>query len=153
MENIFSIGKLAKQTGSKPQTIRYYEEVGLLPKANRSPGNQRVYSKAHLDRLTFIRHSRELGFPLDSIRELLALSDDPNHSCEDVDRIAGQHLANVRDRIARLEALEKELGRMLQSSAHGTVGDCRVISVLSDHALCSDETHKLAAKDTFEKNE
>ena len=69
----FTIGDLAQQTGCKVQTIRYYEEIGLMPEPARTAGNQRRYGQRHVDRLAFIRHSRELGFSLDAIRELLSL--------------------------------------------------------------------------------
>ncbi|HYK80892.1 MAG TPA: MerR family transcriptional regulator, partial [Micropepsaceae bacterium] len=86
-ERRFSIGDLSRDTGCKVQTIRYYEQVGLMPEAGRTAGNQRVYDRGLADRLAFIRHSRELGFSLDAIRELLTVSDDPNRSCEEADRI------------------------------------------------------------------
>src|SRR5690606_16708953 len=81
----FTIGDLAQQTGCKVQTIRYYEEIGLMPEPARTAGNQRRYSQKHGDRLAFIRHSRELGFPLDAIRELLSLADHPEQSCGSAD--------------------------------------------------------------------
>ncbi|MEA2732800.1 MAG: hypothetical protein QOF70_7275 [Acetobacteraceae bacterium] len=69
--NAFSIGDLAGQTGAKVETIRYYEKAGLMPPAARTAGNHRAYTQAHIDRLAFIRHGRELGFPLESVRTLL----------------------------------------------------------------------------------
>src|SRR3546814_20582317 len=70
---MLTIGTLARRTGTKVQTIRYYEQVGLMPEPGRSEGGQRRYGDAELDRLSFIRHARQLGFPLDAIRELLNL--------------------------------------------------------------------------------
>ena len=87
------IGTLAKRTGIKVQTIRYYEQIGLMREPGRSVGGQRRYTGADLDRLAFIRHARELGFSLDAIRELLDLSDNPNRSCADADAIAQANLA------------------------------------------------------------
>lgn len=129
----FSIGDLAAQTGAKVETIRYYEKAGLLPQAARTAGNHRAYAQPHIDRLAFIRHSRELGFPLHRIRALLALTDTPGRSCAAVDAIARDHLAAVQSRIARLQALEAELTRMVQQCGQGQVADCRVIKVLADH--------------------
>ena len=130
-----SIGSLARETGAKVQTIRYYEQIGLLPEPARTAGNQRVYGKSHRDRLAFIRHARELGFPLDAIRELLSLSDDPAAPCATADHIARDQLAAVEARIRRLEALKIELERMLCDHARtGTIADCRVIEVLADHS-------------------
>jgi DNA-binding transcriptional MerR regulator len=129
-----SIGDLARLASTKVETIRYYEKVGILPPTARTSGNHRVYTQAHADRLAFIRHSRELGFPLDSIRTLLTMADDPGRSCATVDAIARDHLAAVRSRISRLQALEAELTRMLQECGRGRVRDCRVIEVLADHS-------------------
>jgi DNA-binding transcriptional MerR regulator len=112
--NTFLVGDLAGQTGTKVETIRYYEKAGLMPPAARTPGNHRAYTRAHIDRLAFIRHSRELGFPLETVRTLLTMTDDPTQSCAEVDAIARRHLASVRSRIALLQALEVDL---LQSLA------------------------------------
>ncbi|MGH7003379.1 MAG: MerR family transcriptional regulator [Alphaproteobacteria bacterium] len=138
-----TIGHLARETGSKVQTIRYYEEIGLLPAPARTRGNQRVYSAAHRDRLAFIRHARELGFPLEAIRELLALGDVPEQSCMRADRIASAHLGRVERKIAQLEALRTELKRMVRSCRRGRVSDCRVIEALADHthAHCVAKKH------------
>lgn len=129
----FTIGQLAKQTGCKVQTIRYYEQIGLMPEALRTEGNQRRFGQAHLERLAFVRHSRELGFPLSAIRELLRLGDSPKHSCEAADRIARQHLQQVESRIARLEALRTELRRISRQCRGGRIADCRIIKALSGH--------------------
>ncbi|MBK5198544.1 MAG: MerR family transcriptional regulator [Methyloceanibacter sp.] len=75
------IGELAARTGCKVQTVRYYEQIGLMPEPVRTKGNQRRYGSRHLERLAFIRHSRQLGFSLQTIRELLSLADDPGRSC------------------------------------------------------------------------
>ncbi len=133
---MLTIGKLAEATGTKVPTIRYYEQIGLLPQAERSSGNQRLYGRAMQDRLAFIRHARDLGFPLEAIRELLSMSDDPDRSCTAADDIARRQLAAVQDRIRRLTALQGELERMLRQCAHGSIADCRVIEVLGNHALC-----------------
>jgi len=132
-----TIGQLATETGCKVQTIRYYEQIALMPEAARTNGNQRRYGRWHLERLAFIRHSRELGFPLDAIRDLLALADDPEHSCEAADRIARRQLEQVESRIARLETLKAELQRMIRQCRGGLIANCRIIEALADHAQCS----------------
>ncbi len=137
----YSIGQMAKAGNCKVQTIRYYEQIGLLPEPVRSAGNQRVYGRDHLNRLGFIRHSRELGFSLDKIREILALSDDPSHSCEEVDQIARNHLREVESKIRRLESMREELKRMINQCAGNQVSDCRIIEVLSDHSQCLSGRH------------
>ena len=133
---MLTIGKLGQAAGVKVPTIRYYEQVGLLPEADRSAGNQRLYDRKSMDRLTFIRHARELGFPLDAIRDLLSLSDRPDQSCAAADAIAKAQLAAVEARIARLTALKGELERMVAQCAGGSIADCKVIEVLGDHAQC-----------------
>lgn len=138
---MLTIGKLGTETGVKVPTIRYYEQIGLLPAPERSAGNQRLYDRQVRDRLAFIRHSRELGFPLEAIRDLLSLSDRPDQTCAAADRIAQEQLVAVRARMARLKALEGELERMVAQCAHGTIADCRVIEVLGDHALCQNPDH------------
>lgn len=136
---MLSIGKLSAATGVKVPTIRYYEQIDLLPAPPRTPGNQRLYGRQTLERLGFIRHARDLGFSLEAIRELLSLADDPGQPCAAADTIAARQLAAVNARIARLAALRDELERMLQHCACGTIADCRVIEVLGNHELCAQD--------------
>ena len=138
---MLTIGKLSAAAGVKVPTIRYYEQIGLLPEADRSTGNQRLYDKTTLERLSFIRHARDLGFPLEAIRELLSMADQPDISCAAADDIARRQLGAVRERITRLQALQTELERMVVQCAHGTVSDCRVIEVLGNHDLCLHHDH------------
>lgn len=133
---MLSIGSLSDRTGVKVPTIRYYESIGLLPQAGRSAGNQRRYGKAETDRLTFIRHARDLGLSIGDIRELIDLSGHPDMPCKGADRIARNHLAAVRERIARLQGLATELERMVARCEGQSVGECRVLQALADHALC-----------------
>ena len=138
-----SIGDLAEKTGCKVQTIRYYENIGLLAPAIRTAGNQRRYQSGDIDRLAFIRHSRELGFPLDSIRELLSLNDDPDQPCQQAHDLASNHLNDVEHRINSLAALRDELKNMVKRCESGRTGGCRVIEVLADHshAHCLTDDH------------
>lgn len=133
----FTIGRLADAAGCKVQTVRYYEQVGLLRRPERSSGNQRLYGRSDIDRLTFIRHARDLGFPLEAIRDLLSLSDRPDQPCEAADAIARAQLSEVNRRIEHLQALREELERMIAQCAGGRISDCRVIEVLGDHGKCS----------------
>ncbi len=136
-----TIGDLARQTGCKVQTIRYYEEIGLLPTPERSAGNQRLYSQHQADRLAFVRHARDLGFPLAAIRELLTLADHPAQPCESADAIAQTQLQQVENRIARLMSLKTELERMVEQCRGGNIAHCRVIEVLADHSKCLTDDH------------
>lgn len=126
-----TIGHLARETGTKVETVRFYEKSGLLPVPARTVGNYRSYDAAHLNRLSFIRRARDLGFSLDQIRALLALSDDRGQSCAAVDAIAKEHRAEVERKIADLKSLKKELDRMIDQCGCGVVADCRIIESLS----------------------
>ena len=129
-----TIGQLSKETNCKVPTIRYYEEIGLMPAPLRTAGNQRRYSPEHVGRLNFIQHCRELGFPQKEIRGLLRLTEQPDQSCESVTEIARTHLAEMNQHMARLEALKLELERMIEVCHGGQIADCRIIEVLADHS-------------------
>jgi len=133
------IGELSKRTAVKVPTIRFYEQIGLLPTPPRTEGNQRRYGKTEVDCLNFIRHARELGFEVDDIRELLAMSAEPQASCHTADSIARNHLVEIERRIASLTALKTELTRMISECGHGHVCDCRIIEALADHGRCYGE--------------
>jgi DNA-binding transcriptional MerR regulator len=126
-----AIGDLARATGTTVETIRYYERIGLLPAPGRTAGNYRAYGRAHLNRLSFIRRARDLGFPLDEVRALLRLSDLRDQSCAEVDRIARVHLDEVVRKINDLEALGAELRQLIGQCRHGTVAECRIIEALA----------------------
>lgn len=133
------IGKLARSVGCKVQTIRYYEQIGLLPPPMRTAGAQRRYGEVHRQKLTFVRHARELGFSLADVRELLALADKVNSDCGQADEIARRQLEAVRRRIMMLGSLRTELERMLAHGRGKRIRDCRVIATLADHGLCIGE--------------
>ncbi|MDI3470347.1 MAG: Heavy metal resistance transcriptional regulator HmrR [Pseudolabrys sp.] len=127
----FRIGDLSKATSTKVETIRYYERIGLLPAPMRTAGNYRSYSNAHFGRLSFIRRARDLGFSIEQVRELLGLSDQRDRSCEAVDAIAREHLAEVERKIADLQALRRELSTIIDQCGCGTIAECRIIEALS----------------------
>ena len=129
-----SIGALARATGTKVETIRYYERIGLLPLPARTGGNYRCYGPAQVDRLSFIRGGRDLGFSLQEIRELLRLSDDPAQPCIEVDRIARGHLRAIERKLADLNALHARLQQLIEHSRHGSVAECRIIDALTPGA-------------------
>jgi DNA-binding transcriptional MerR regulator len=127
-----SIGELSRRTDVKVPTIRYYEQVGLLAAPLRTEGKQRRYGAPEVTRLNFIKHSRELGFEVDDIRELLALSAQPEQPCENADKITARHLSAVDQRISQLKGLRGELARMLDNCDGGCVADCRVLESLGN---------------------
>jgi Cu(I)-responsive transcriptional regulator len=127
-----SIGVLAKETGTKVVTVRYYEQIGLLPVPSRTAGNYRIYSNEHMRRLRFIRRCRDLGFTLDHIRDLLRLSSQKDAECAEVDRITAQHLIEIEQKISDLKRLAKELRRLNnRCQGSGIIADCRIIEALS----------------------
>jgi DNA-binding transcriptional MerR regulator len=131
MTKALGIGAVAKATGTKVETIRWYERVGLLPPPARTAGNCRSFGRAHLDRLSFVRRARDLGFTLHQVRDLLRLADQRDRSCDEVDAIARVHLAEVERKIADLEALRRELADIIGRCRHGTVAECRILEALS----------------------
>jgi Cu(I)-responsive transcriptional regulator len=127
-----NIGDLARATGVKVVTIRYYERIGLMPVPPRTEGNYRAYSREHVRWLRFIRRCRDLGFTLDQVRDLLRLSSEKTRACYEVDRMTKLHLTAIEEKIADLTRLAAEL-RHISRCCHGDglVADCRIIEALS----------------------
>ena len=139
---MYSIGQLSEMTKVKASTIRFYEGKNLIKPANRSEGNQRRYSQAEAEKLSFIKHARDLGLGLDSIRKLIELNNHPEQNCRDANEIADTHLKLVKEKIKKLKKLEKELSRISSGCSSGaTVKECYVIKSLSDHKLCRNKKH------------
>ncbi|MBR9650197.1 MerR family transcriptional regulator [Thalassovita aquimarina] len=137
---MYSIGQLSKRTGVKVPTIRYYEQTGLLAAADRTEGNQRRYDAEGLERLSFIRHARTLGFSIEEISALIELQNHPDRSCREANQIANEQLAAVRNKIKQLKALERELARITKGcSGEGETQDCYVLASLADHRLCKSD--------------
>ncbi len=130
----FTIGEVAARTGCTAEAIRYYEREGVVPSPARAgAGRYRRYSAGDVERLAFLRRSRELGFGLTEVRELLAFSDgDPQRSCGDVDALARAHLAQVDAKIAHLTALRAALAGVIDECQGGlAVADCRILGALA----------------------
>jgi DNA-binding transcriptional MerR regulator len=127
----FSIGAVARHTGVKVPTIRFYEQIGLVPPPRRSEHNRRYYGDLDVQRLLFIRHARELGFEVAAIRSLLALQDHPQMPCGQIDALVAKHLAVIGSKIRQLTDLRHELQRILASCTGGCVADCRVIESIA----------------------
>lgn len=130
---MITIGQLAKQTDSKVETIRYYERSGLMPAPARSSGGYRLYEQTHTKRLNFIRRCRELGFPIERIRELLAISEDSaKHTRAEVKSLAEDHLKTISEKIRDLEKLKTALNHMAShcDGAHATAEQCPILNAL-----------------------
>lgn len=117
---LIPIGTLAARTRCNIETIRFYEKIGVLPKPARTEGGHRAYGRAHVERLTFVRRARELGFTLDEVRALLRLAEASDVPCAEVKDLAATHLAEVRTKIADLRAMQKALTSLIaQCDARG----------------------------------
>lgn len=127
-----SIGHLSRETGVKVPTIRFYEQIGLMPTPQRSASDRRIYGEGATQRLGFIRHARGLGFSIEDIRSLLLLSDQPARSCSEATELARAQLKATEDRIARLQCLRNELARLANACPGGGAERCGVIEALSD---------------------
>lgn len=130
-----SIGLVARRTGVTVPTVRYYEEIGLLPPASRTDSGQRHYDEATVRRLAFIRRCRDFGFPLEQVRELVALVDDPERPCVEARALAASRLDDVRRKLDELKALEASLTAFVcgcdSACAGGPALDCTILEDLS----------------------
>lgn len=130
-----SIGLVARQAGCTVPTVRYYEEIGLLPPAGRTAAGQRCYDGATIRRLAFIRRCRDFGFPIERVRELVGLVDEPDRPCAEVRGVAAAHLDQVRAKLDELKALEAGLAAVVrgcdEACAAGTAVDCRILEDLN----------------------
>jgi len=131
------IGAAAKASGCHIETIRYYERVGLLPRARRTGNGYRSYTAVEVERLSFITRGRELGFSLDEIKSLLSLSQDASLSCADVDSLARTHLAEIRQRVRALNRIAKELEQTIRGCSGGQRARCSILSALHAPATSS----------------
>lgn len=127
-----AIGELSRQTLCNIETIRYYERIGLLPQPRRHGGRYRRYDGDDIARLKFVRRARELGFSIDQVRALLALSaDNGRETCVEVRELAMAHLADVRAKIADLRAMEQALADAVRRCDAGEPPGCPIIDALS----------------------
>ena len=128
------IGGLAERTGTSAPTIRYYEQIGLLRRAARQPGGQRVYSRDDVERLTFIRRCRDFDFSIEQVRMLVSLMQDPNSSCMVARDMAAEHVTAVRAKMRELKALERSLISFVKSCdtscAGGSGPECVILGEL-----------------------
>lgn len=132
------IGALAERVGTNVPTIRYYEQVGLLPRAQRNDRGQRRYSEDDVGRLVFVRRCRDFGFAIDDVRELLAARHDGQRPCADARELALRNLATVSARIDALQALAAELAALVRqcdpACATGCGADCVMLQSLAESA-------------------
>lgn len=111
-----NIGELAQAAGASAKTIRYYEQIGLLPPPQRADNGYRLYGNQDVERLRFIRNARSLGFSLDDLKEVLALRDQGEAPCRYVAHLLGEKAAEVEERIRRLRDLQQELQQLVEQA-------------------------------------
>ena len=128
MPEALTIGRVAKAAGVNVETIRYYQRRGLLAEPRRPPGGHRRYPPAVLQQIAFIRRAQQLGFTLDEIGQLMALSD--GGSCREARLIAEKRNAFVVARISELERMRTELERLIAACKGRTRGPCPLIEAL-----------------------
>ena len=125
------IGELARRTGCNIDTIRYYEKVGMLVPPMRTEAGYRLYGDDDVRRLSFIRRARELGFQPEEVRAMLRLSDEHSQPCAEVMGVARSHLADVRSKVADLQAIEAALEILVVKCEKGLSAACPLIETLS----------------------
>lgn len=129
---MLSIGRLAKQAGMATGTLRYYEQLGLIRPAQRSPAGYRLYRIDAARRLRFIRRAQALGFSLEEVAELLALSDEPGAGARDVKRIAQEKMADIEARILDLERMKQGLAALAaRCRGDGPATECPILAALN----------------------
>ena len=133
------IGELARATRTTAETIRYYERSGLLDAPPRSEGNYRIYTPTHVERLSFIRHCRNLDMTLDEIRVLLRFQQEPLQNCAQINDLLDEHIAHVAARIRELQALEIQLHALRETCREARqVCECGILRTLQQHAARQD---------------
>ena len=124
----FSIGELSERTGVRIETIRYYEQIGLLPAPPRSSGNHRIYEDDHRRTLSFVRRARGLGFSPDEIRTLLVLARNDGLACGKVQALTELHLADIRHKIRDMTRLERLLSGLAEDCRAGAAPSCPILA-------------------------
>jgi len=130
-----NIGEVAERTGVPPKTIRYYEEIDLIPAPARSANGYRAYSDDAVHTLRFVASARNLGFTVEQCRALLALYRDKGRASADVKRVANEHIDEIDHRIAELQAMRKVLADLARRCHGDDRPDCPIIDGLSDAEL------------------
>lgn len=127
-----NIGEAAKASGVSAKMIRYYESTGLIPAAGRTDAGYRVYSDIEVQMLRFIRRSRDLGFPVEKIEELLALWRDRSRQSADVKRLAREQIGGLERKIAEMQAMKDTLQHLADACCGDHRPDCPILADLGN---------------------
>ena len=141
----FNIGEAARTSGVSAKMIRYYESIGLIPRAARSDSGYRHYGEADIHTLRFIRRARDLGYPLETIVQLLALWRDQDRPSAEVKRIALEHAATLRRKIAELEVMVGAIEHLATHCRGDHRPDCPIMDDLADQTKKPRERTRLVA--------
>jgi MerR family gold-responsive transcriptional activator of gol and ges genes len=125
-----NIGEASKASGVSAKMIRYYEEIALIPPAQRSESGYRAYTPNDVHRLRFVRRSRDLGFSVAEIGELLSLWNDRSRHSADVKRLASAHIAELEERIRNLREMADTLQELVGCCAGDQRPDCPILATL-----------------------
>ncbi|WP_462381170.1 Cu(I)-responsive transcriptional regulator [Pseudomonas sp. Marseille-QA0892] len=129
-----NIGQASRRSGLSAKMIRYYESIGLIAPASRSDAGYRHYGEADLNRLSFIKRARDMGFSLEEVGKLLALWQDRQRASADVKALAQQHIDELDSRISELTALRDSLSSLVQCCHGDDRPECPILSHLTDPA-------------------
>jgi MerR family copper efflux transcriptional regulator len=128
---LLNIGEAASFSGVSAKSIRHYESIGLIPPATRTFANYRLYTGNDVETLRFIRHARNVGFSLDSIRDLLALWHDRNRNSADVKRMTLGHIAELEGKIRELQSMRDTLQKLASSCKGNNRPECPILQELA----------------------
>ncbi|MEW6703653.1 MAG: Cu(I)-responsive transcriptional regulator [Pseudomonadota bacterium] len=129
-----NIGQAAKASGISAKMIRHYESVGLFPEASRTDSGYRQYTDKDVHMLRFIRHSRDLGFSIEQIRELLGLWQNRRRPSRQVKALAQAHIAELEQKLQELQAMKATLQHLVHCCAGDERPDCPIIEALAQNA-------------------
>jgi MerR family copper efflux transcriptional regulator len=132
-----NIGQAAKASGVSAKMLRYYESVGLLPAAGRTEAGYRVYSERDVGTLRFVRRARDLGLPLDRIKQLIGLWQDEDRASADVKRIATEHAAELRAKVVELTRMCEALERMADACHGDDRPECPILDEIAEGEHCA----------------
>jgi Cu(I)-responsive transcriptional regulator len=135
MDSLMNIGEAAKASGVSAKMIRHYESVGLFPQAARTDAGYRQYAQKEINTLRFIRHSRDLGFSIEQIRELLGLWQNRRRPSRQVKALAEAHLQELEQKLVELQQMKAALAHLVQGCHGDDRPDCPILDSLAGASL------------------
>jgi MerR family transcriptional regulator, copper efflux regulator len=147
-----NIGQAANASGVSAKMIRYYESIGLIPKTVRTEAGYRVYSDNDVHTLRFIRRSRDLGFSVDQISDLVSLWQDRERASKDVKRVALEHVGTLERKIAELQQMAGTLKHLAKNCHGDSRPDCPIIQELASGEIPQDHAKAGAKFGSLGKN-